>query len=120
MADAGNSGPGEETANPTFEIELQDGGTGEHGLPTEGAVGAAAAPSSPTAARRRAAPHLSVWSSHWFLQGPSVAGDAGKKEGKGVVHEAMVSGWDVDLGAEWAEPPRFKPRRFLACIPRRR
>ena len=71
--------------------------------------------SSPTtpSSRQREEPHLSVWSSHWFLQAPPVSGDAGESEGRGVVHGTMVSGWKVDLGTEWAEPPRFKPQRFI-------
>ena len=58
-------------------------------------------------------PHLAVWTSHWFLRVPVVENDAGEKEGPGVIHARMVSGWDVDLGREWAEPPVFKPDRFL-------
>ena len=58
-------------------------------------------------------PHAAVWTSHWFLRVPVVEKDAGEKEGAGVVHDQMVSGWDVDLGREWAEPPVFKPDRFV-------
>lgn len=68
---------------------------------------------SPTPGRQRQEPHLSVWSSHWFMVAPPIAVDAGENEGEGVVHETLVSGWKVDLGNEWAEPPRFKPQRFI-------
>jgi hypothetical protein len=74
---------------------------------------AAAAAPLPTSARERAEPHLSVWTSHWFLEAPSVKEDTGEHEGEGAVHEEMVSGWAVDLRHEWAEPPQFKPRRFI-------
>ena len=77
-------------------------------------VSASPAPmSSPASSGERAEPLLSVWSSYWFMTARPVRLDAGENEGEGTVHERMVSGWDTDIGNEWAEPPRFKPRRFI-------